>query len=125
MGEWRNHVARFYREYYFEKQRNMQDFMNMNGINLMVVSHFFWCREKESISDRAFRLSTDTRFPGSPSQSEKPATGWKCFKDFERLKLMSQDALARSSGPNRKIRIARFTVCLRILQNNGPGQNNL
>ena len=91
---YQRNVGHFYREYYFEEQRSIQDFMNMNGINLLIASHFFWNREETSYE---IELSVFRLVPGSRESVSRRETRYyvKGFKDYERLRLMSQNALAR------------------------------
>lgn len=91
---WREYVRTFYAEYYFSRRRSIQQFMHMNGINLLIASHFFWNRQR---NEYEIELSVFRIVPGSKESVSMRSTRYWVpgFQDYQRLRLMSEDALTR------------------------------
>jgi len=91
---WKKIVRQFYAEYYFHKKKDIKEFMVMNGINLLIMSTYIKNLQKQTYD---IELRVVKFIPGSDESivERRDKFSVNNFQDYERLRLMSKEALMR------------------------------
>jgi len=91
---WKDIVRQFYAEYCFHKKSDIKEFMAMNGINLLIMSTYIKNRRNQAYD---IELRVVKLIPGSDKSvvERRDTYSVNNFRDYERLRLMSKEALMR------------------------------
>ena len=97
-GGGEKNVKKFYADYHFQPKKKIQNFMRINGVNLLIISNYFWNREKDAYE---IELVVFHLVPGSQESVEQSVVQRsdryfvEGFRDFQLLKMMSQASMMR------------------------------
>lgn len=91
---WKENVRQFYALYYYQKQKNIADFMRMNKVNLLVLSTYIKNRKRNCFE---VELIVYKLVPGSDSSLSvrKDKFNIPDLEDYQRLRLMCKESLMR------------------------------